>query len=177
MSVAKMLSSFSSHSRCEISLSAWILKYRARISHSCVPVNVSFSLYFLFSGRKSYGWVRKCLRKRSRLTCIETSIGAQLTQRDLVWGFILRYSYVCTLVKRPAQQWLFLLIRISEALTSLISSQQTLIEINPFDQLVTKTYSRLRRFNRWLLYFDEWSGTVLNKERNKEIIRKGLRQT
>ena len=51
----------------------------------------------------------------------------------------------------------------SEALTSLPSSQQTLIEINSFDQLVTKTYRRLRRFNRWLLYFNEWSGTVLNK--------------
>ena len=36
----------------------------------------------------------------------------------------------------------------SEALTSLTSSQQTLIEINSFDQLVTKTYPRLRRFNR-----------------------------
>ena len=55
----------------------------------------------------------------------------------------------------------------SEALTSLTSSQQTLIEINSFDQLVTKTYPRLRRFNRWLLYFNEWSGTVLNKERKE----------
>ena len=36
----------------------------------------------------------------------------------------------------------------SEALTSLTSSQHTLIEINSFDQLVTKTYPRLRRFNR-----------------------------
>ena len=27
--------------------------------------------------------------------------------------------------------------------------------INSFDQLVTKTYPRLRRFNRWLLYFNE----------------------
>ena len=26
--------------------------------------------------------------------------------------------------------------------------------------LVTKTYPRLRRFNRWLLCFNEWSGTV-----------------
>ena len=56
----------------------------------------------------------------------------------------------------------------SEALTSLTSSQQALIEINSFDQLVTKTYSRLRRFNRWLLYFNEWSGTVLNKEEKKK---------
>ena len=36
----------------------------------------------------------------------------------------------------------------SEALTSLTSSLQTLIEINSFDQLVTKTCPRLRRFNR-----------------------------
>ena len=36
----------------------------------------------------------------------------------------------------------------SEALTSLTSSLQTFIKINPFDQLVTKTYPRLRRFNR-----------------------------
>ena len=36
----------------------------------------------------------------------------------------------------------------SEALTSLTSSLQTLIEISSFDQLVTKTYPRLRRFNR-----------------------------
>ena len=36
----------------------------------------------------------------------------------------------------------------SEALTSLTSSLQTLIEINSFDQLVTKTYPRLRLFNR-----------------------------
>ena len=45
------------------------------------------------------------------------------------------------------------------------SSLHTLIEINSFDQLVTKTYPRLRRFNRWLLYFNEWSGRALNKER------------
>ena len=31
---------------------------------------------------------------------------------------------------------------------------------------------RYCRFNRWLLYFDEWSGTVTNKERKKERIRK-----
>ena len=36
----------------------------------------------------------------------------------------------------------------SEALTSLTSSLQALTEINYFDQLVTKTYPRLRRFNR-----------------------------
>ena len=36
----------------------------------------------------------------------------------------------------------------SEALTSLTSSLQTLIEINSFDQLVTKTHPWLRRFNR-----------------------------
>ena len=36
----------------------------------------------------------------------------------------------------------------SEALTSLTSSLQTLIEINSFDQLVTKTYPRLHRLNR-----------------------------
>ena len=58
----------------------------------------------------------------------------------------------------------------SEALTSLTSSQQTLIEINSFDQLVTKTYSRLRRINRWLLYFNEWSGTVLNKEKKEKKV-------
>ena len=51
----------------------------------------------------------------------------------------------------------------SEALTSLTSSLQTLIEINSFDQLVTKTYPRLRRFNRWL-FLNEWGGTVLNNE-------------
>ena len=56
----------------------------------------------------------------------------------------------------------------SEALTSLTSSLQTLIEINSFDQLVTKTYPRLCRFNRWLLYFNEWSGTVLNKEKKED---------
>ena len=38
-------------------------------------------------------------------------------------------------------------------------------------QLVTKTYPRLRRFNRCLLYFNEWSGTVLNKERKNEMLR------
>ena len=58
----------------------------------------------------------------------------------------------------------------SEALTSLTSSLQTLIQLNSFDQLVTKTCPRLLRFNRWLLYFDEWSGTVLNKERKKEPV-------
>ena len=57
----------------------------------------------------------------------------------------------------------------SEALTSLTSSLQTLIEINSFDQLVTKTYPRLRRFNRCLLYFNEWSGTELNKEKIKKF--------
>ena len=36
----------------------------------------------------------------------------------------------------------------SEALASLSSSLQTLIEINSFDLIVTKTYPRLRRFNR-----------------------------
>ena len=56
--------------------------------------------------------------------------------------------------------------------TSLTSSLQTLIEINSFDQLVTKTYPRLCRFNRWLLYFNKWSGTVLNKERKKDIMHK-----
>ena len=35
-----------------------------------------------------------------------------------------------------------------ECKTSLTSSLQTLIEINSFDQLVTKTYPRLRRINR-----------------------------
>ena len=59
----------------------------------------------------------------------------------------------------------------SEAMTSLTSSLQTLIEINSFDQRVTKTYPRLRRFNRWLLYFNEWSGTVLNKEKKEEAYK------
>ena len=39
-----------------------------------------------------------------------------------------------------------------------------------YDQLVTKTYPRLRRFNRWLLYFNEWSGTVLNKKRKDDKV-------
>ena len=43
----------------------------------------------------------------------------------------------------------------SEALTTLTSSLQILIEINSLDQLVIKTYPRLRRNNRWLLYFNE----------------------
>ena len=42
---------------------------------------------------------------------------------------------------------------------------QILIEINSFDQLVTKTYPRLRRFSRWLLCFNGRSGTVWNKEK------------
>ena len=42
---------------------------------------------------------------------------------------------------------------------------QSLIKNNPFNQLVTKTHPRLRRYNRWLLYFTELSGNVLKKER------------
>ena len=49
----------------------------------------------------------------------------------------------------------------------LTSSLQTFIEINSVDQLATKTYPRLRRFNRWLLFFNEWNGTLLNKERKE----------
>ena len=33
--------------------------------------------------------------------------------------------------------------------------------INSFDQFLTKTNPRFHRFTRWLLYFNEWSGTVL----------------
>ena len=45
-----------------------------------------------------------------------------------------------------------------------VADLQSLIKAHYFDQLVTKTNPRLRRFNRWLLYFKKWSGTV-KKER------------
>ena len=48
---------------------------------------------------------------------------------------------------------------------------QPLRTLISFDQLVIKINPRLRRFNRWLLCFNEWSGTVLSKERERRANR------
>ena len=41
--------------------------------------------------------------------------------------------------------------------------------------VIVHIHLRLRRFNRWLLYFNEWSGTVLNKEKKSLTTKCGER--
>ena len=55
----------------------------------------------------------------------------------------------------------------SETLTLLTYFLPSITKFNSFDSLVTTPNPRYCRFIRWLLYFNEWSGTVTNKERKK----------
>ena len=44
----------------------------------------------------------------------------------------------------------------------------SITKVNSVDTLVTTSHPRYFWFNFWLLYFNEWSGTVANKEKQKE---------
>ena len=60
---------------------------------------------------------------------------------------------------------LFLLCSLvsSETLTLLTYFLPSITKFNSFDTFVTTPNPRYCRFNRWLLYFNEWSGTVTKK--------------
>ena len=48
------------------------------------------------------------------------------------------------------------------ALAPLTSLRPSAAKINAIGQFETNYHPRLRRINRWRLYFNEWSGTVIN---------------
>ena len=74
----------------------------------------------------------------------------------LVWGFDVPISSHSARKRTLCDLWYLI-------------SLQTSFTINTFDQFVTKTNPRSHRFNRWLLNFNEWSGTILNKEEEDQL--------